>query len=330
MKKFVRNTKKYTRLLDKFFTQELFWINHKEYISLINLCLTMKKKNLYHSFIIFFGIIFMSLLNTDCERISPNKAAVELSHIDKLPIESKVFYDKKKVDYKLLLDKEEMTAALFLLEKNDEIPLHFHQTNKAAYIFKGQIEMWANNQSITANQGDSVFIPKQSVTRIKNNQDELAKVFLFFPTGFFQSLPFQSPKQQSDLDKQGKKIRLIQEASVSWENWDGKLPSKDASPLAWKTLIDDESMVLGITKIDSSHDVDSHYHKQTQIIIFSDGEGKTHIADGVYKEVKKLSYIYPPSYSIHHSINTSKTEPLLEIYFFPTGPFSTVKYLFTK
>ena len=86
-------------------------------------------------------------------------------------------------------------------------------------------------------------------------------------------------------------------------------------------------MVLGITKIDPNNDVDSHFHKPTQIVIFSDGEGKTNITKGEYKEIKKDNYIYTPTYSVHHSINTSKTEPLMEVYFFPTGPFSTIKYL---
>ena len=121
---------------------------------------------------------------------------------------------------------------------------------------------------------------------------------------------------------------MLKEVNVPWENWDGKIPAGGkVTPLAWKTIIDNDSMVLGITKIDPNNDVDSHFHKPTQIVIFSDGEGKTHIAKGEYKEIKKDNYIYPPTYSVHHSINTSKTEPLMEVYFFPTGPFSTIKYL---
>lgn len=260
------------------------------------------------------------------EPTSPSEVPVERMHINELQIQSMKFNNEKSIEYKLLLDKNEIVAALFFLKQGEEIPLHFHKVNKAIYIYEGKADVFAQNKMNPALKGDTLFVPQNSVTSIKNSNEEVARVFFFFPIGLFKSLTFNSP-DGTGLDKTGDKINLLKAENVPWENWDGKLPPGKVTPLAWKTIIDNESMVLGITKIDPNNDVDSHFHKPTQIVIFSDGEGKTHIAKGEYKEIKKDNYIYPPSYTVHHSINTSKTEPLMEVYFFPTGPFSTIKYL---
>lgn len=282
---------------------------------------------------IVFFVIIMSLFFTNCKKqnavdpTEPSVTPVERNSMDDLPIQSMKFSNGATLSYKLLLDKPELVAVIFSLKKGEEIPSHFHKVDKAIYIYDGSVDVFAQNKMNPAVKGDTLYIPKESVTSVKNTNDQAANVFLFFPTGLFNSLNFQSP-DLAVVDKQGEKIQLLKEINVPWENWDGKIPSGEkVTPLAWKTIIDNDSMVLGITKIDPNNDVDSHFHKPTQIVIFSDGEGKTHIEKGQYKEIKKNHYIYPPTYSVHHSINTSKTEPLMEIYFFPTGPFSTIKYL---
>jgi quercetin dioxygenase-like cupin family protein len=291
----------------------------------------MKKKSIVLSAtLILFAFAFLS---TTCKKqntsdpTEPTLGPVERAHMDELPVQPMKFSNGKSADYKILLDKTEMVAILFSLKKGDEIPAHFHKVNKAVYIYDGKAEVFAQNKMNLVVKGDTLYIPQSSVTSVKNASDEIAKVFFFFPIGFFKSLAFNSP-EGTGLDTAGDKIQLLKEINVPWENWDGKIPAGGkVTPLAWKTIIDNDSMVLGITKIDPNNDVDSHFHKPTQIVIFSDGEGKTHIAKGEYKEIKKDNYIYPPTYSVHHSINTSKTEPLMEVYFFPTGPFSTIKYL---
>ncbi len=291
----------------------------------------MKKKSIMSNAMLI--LIAFAFLSTTCKKqdasdpTEPTLGPVERAHMDELPVQSMKFSNGKSADYKILLDKTEMVAVLFSLKKGDEIPAHLHKVNKAVYIYDGKAEVFAQNKMNPVVKGDTLYIPQNSVTSVKNTSDEIAKVFFFFPIGFLKSLPFNSP-EGTGLDTAGDKIQLLKEINVPWENWDGKIPAGGkVTPLAWKTIIDNDSMVMGITKIDPNNDVDSHFHKPTQIVIFSDGEGKTHIAKGEYKEIKKDNYIYPPTYSVHHSINTSKTAPLMEVYFFPTGPFSTIKYL---
>ncbi len=288
----------------------------KSFVFNVTLCLS--------AFVLFFHTCKKE---TGSEPSEPTLGPVERMHMDELSVQSMKFPNGKTAEYKILLDKPEMTAVLFLLKKGDEIPAHLHQSDKAIYIYGGRADIFAQNKMNSTVKGDTLYVPKGSVTSVKNTNEETAKVFLFFPIGFFKSLSFQSP-EGADSDMKGEKVQLLEEKNVPWENWDGKIPAGGkVTPLAWKTIIDNGSMVLGITKIEPFNDVDSHFHKPTQIVIFSDGEGKTHISKGEYKEIKKDHYIYPPSYSVHHSVNTSKTEPLMEVYFFPTGPFSTIKYL---
>lgn len=270
------------------------------------------------------------VMNVGCKKSedpSPSSVPVERMHFDEKSMQSLKFENGESVEYKLLLDKSEIVTVLFFLNKNQTIPAHFHNLNKAIYIYEGEAEVFVANQMTPVRKGDSLYIPQGSVTSLKNTKDEPTQIFFFFPKGLFNSLPFLSPNDKV-ADNKGEKIQLLKEENVPWENWDGLMPlGSKPTPLAWKTIINNESMVMGITKIDPDHDVDSHHHKPTQIVIFSDGEGKTHILNGEYKEIRKNSYIYPPTYSTHHSINTSKTQPLMEVYFFPTGPFSTIKYL---
>lgn len=277
-------------------------------------------------FCLFFSSLFIGCNHEEVIPSSPRTIPVERFHIDDLNMNSLNFYNGTSAEYKLLLDKKEIAVALFFLKKGEEIPLHYHNVNKALYIYEGQANIFIKNKMTPTVKGDSLFVPQNSNTRIKNTGNETVKIFIFFPAGVFQTMTFNSP--DSSKDPNGEKIVLHKEQNIPWENWDGLMPlGSKPTPLAWKTIIDNESMVMGITKIDPGHDVDSHFHKPTQIVIFSDGEGKTHIEKGEYKEVKKNHYIYPPSYTMHHSINTSKSKPLMEIYFFPTGPFSTIKYL---
>ncbi|MBP9887206.1 MAG: cupin domain-containing protein [Leptospiraceae bacterium] len=291
----------------------------------------MKKISLSHNVTLFlfaFTLTFSSCKKQETsDPTEPTLGPVERAHMDDLSIQSMKFGNGKQVEYKVLLDKAEIVTILFLLKKGEEIPAHFHKVNKAIYIYDGKAEVFAQNKMNPVVKGDSLYIPQNSVTSVKNTNDEITKVFFFFPIGFFKTLAFNIPEGTSQ-DSTGEKNQLLKEENVPWENWDGKIPvGGKVTPLAWKTIIDNDSMVMGITKIDPNNDVDSHFHKPTQIVIFSDGEGKTHIQKGEYKEIKKDHYIYPPTYSVHHSINTSKTEPLMEVYFFPTGPFSTIKYL---
>lgn len=120
---------------------------------------------------------------------------------------------------------------------------------------------------------------------------------------------------------------MLKEVNVPWENWDGKIPAGGkVTPLAWKTIIDNDSMVMGITKIDPNNDVDSHFHKPTQIVIFSDGEGKTHIAKGEYKEIKRITtFIRQPTVFITPSIQVKQNH--LWKFIFSNRTFSTIKYL---
>ena len=252
----------------------------------------MKKISLSHNVTLFlfaFTLTFSSCKKQETsDPTEPTLGPVERAHMDDLSIQSMKFGNGKQVEYKVLLDKAEIVTILFLLKKGEEIPAHFHKVNKAIYIYDGKAEVFAQNKMNPVVKGDSLYIPQNSVTSVKNTNDEITKVFFFFPIGFFKTLAFNIPEGTSQ-DSTGEKNQLLKEENV-----------------------------------------DSHFHKPTQIVIFSDGEGKTHIQKGEYKEIKKDHYIYPPTYSVHHSINTSKTEPLMEVYFFPTGPFSTIATLSSR
>ena len=260
------------------------------------------------------------------DRIPPNAAPVELRHADKIATQTLSFYDYSRANYRLLLDKDELVALLVLLEPGQAIPLHVHEVDKAIHVYTGVAAVNLEDGAKELVKSDSVFVPAGSAIGLKNSADQECRLLFFFPSVPFESLAFRKPADQPE--RSATRIHCIRADSVAWENWDGPLLRPEDSPLAWRTLIDTDQMVLGVTKIDPGHDVDSHYHRQTQIILFSGGEGKTHIQGGHYEPVREMSYIYPPPYCIHHSINTSPTEPLLEVYFFPSGPFSSVEYLF--
>ncbi|MCB1176665.1 MAG: cupin domain-containing protein [Leptospiraceae bacterium] len=273
-----------------------------------------------------FSIFSIGCSHNERHPERPSKVPVERHHFDELPLQTRKFKDGSSPKYKVLIDKEEITVLLFFLKSGEEIPLHTHSVDKAIYVYNGNPEILIKEKMTPTVTGDSLLIPKNSGVKIKNTNKGEAKIFFFFSKGFLNSLAFQSPKE--DSDKTGMKNVFYKEKDVPWENWDGKLPlGSKPTPLAWKTIIDNDTMVMGITKIDPGYDVDSHYHRPTQIVIFSDGEGKTHVENGEYKEIKKDSYIYPPTYTMHHSINTHKKKPLMEIYFFPLGPFAKIKYL---
>lgn len=176
-------------------------------------------------------------------------------------------------------------------------------------------------------KGDSVYIPKGSATELIQKGSETSQIYFFYPYGPLKKIKHHEGAKAQDA--KGNKVSVIFSRDVAWENWDGKIKDGKVTPLAWKTLIENPSMILGITKIDPGYDVDSHYHRQTQVVIFEKGQGSTHINNGKYVPVRVESVIYPPTYSIHHTKNTGK-EALWEIYFFNSGPFSTIKYHFDK
>lgn len=256
----------------------------------------------------------------------PNPSPVELYHTEDLPLHSFNFPEGKKLSYKMLLGKDEITVLLFSLPQGEEIPLHYHTMNKAIYVYEGCPEILIRGEMTPTFRGDSLMIPEESNVKIQNSWTEETLIFFFFPGCPRDSLMFQSPSP--DSDPSGRENLLFKEREIPWENWDGKLSiGTEPTPLAWKTIIENDSMVLGITKIDPGFDVDRHYHKPTQIVIFSEGEGRTLIEKGEYREIRKDSFIYPPSYSLHHSLNTHPERPLMEIYFFPQGPFAKIEYL---
>ena len=266
--------------------------------------------------------------SSTANRIPPGRAPVELRHAENVPTQSFLFYEGSRANYRLLLDKDDLVALLFLLEPGQAIPPHVHDVDKAIHVYAGVAAISFDEETKELAKSDSVFVPARSAIGLKNSNDHACRLLFFFPSGPFESLAFRKPADKSQCGPA--RIQHVRADSVAWENWDGPLLRPEDSPLAWRTLIDNDQMVLGVTKIDPGQDVDSHYHRQTQIILFSGGEGKTHIQDGRYERVRELSFIYPPPYCIHHSINPSRTDPLLEVYFFPSGPFSSVEYLFDR
>ena len=263
-------------------------------------------------------------------KIKPKKTPVELVHGKKVKLTKMPFFKNKSVSIKLLFNKDDLTNGLYILKKGESVPRHYNDYDKAFYVYKGKVDLFVKGIKKTLVKGDSVYIPKGSVTELSQKGSDESQVYFFYPKGPLKSIKHHDGGTLTKArDPNGNKVRVIFSKDVAWENWDGKIKDGKVTPLAWKTLIENKSMILGITKIDPGHDVDSHYHKQTQVVIFERGQGETHIKNGEYVPVGVESVIYPPTYSIHHTKNTGK-EALWEIYFFNSGPFSSIHYHFDK
>jgi len=265
------------------------------------------------------------------DKIKPKKNPVELVHGNKIKARKEFFFEGKDVTIKLMFSKDDLVNGLYYVKKGERIPKHFNDHDKAFYVYKGEIDIFVKGTKKKLVKGDSVYVPKGSVTELIQKGEKEAQVYFFYPTGPWKKIIHYDGETSSSeaSDIKGDETRVIFSKDVAWENWDGKIKDGNVTPLAWKTLIENESMILGITKIDPGHDVDSHYHKQTQVIIFEKGQGETHIKNGKYVPVGVESVIYPPTYSIHHTRNTGK-EALWEVYFFNRGPFSSIRYHFDK
>lgn len=257
---------------------------------------------------------------------APGKKPVALGQIDTLPFLSAVAYNGDIIDYKFVVDNNDMSAAYIIIKSEKEIPPHTHSLDTAYYFYKGQFMVWVNNEMAPAGAGDSLYIPEGSVTKIDNAGEEDSEVFMFFPDGPIEKLTFQPPGEQNS-DNEGTRNKLVKPSHASKEYWNGKLPAGGAAPVWWQNHIDTNSMVLGVTNIGQYYDVTSHYHEQTELVIFASGNGITRINSKEYAPINRFSFIHPPNWSIHHTISLGE-KPLREIYFFPSGPFSTIKYIY--
>ncbi len=277
-----------------------------------------------------FGWVKNIMSDVDNTKIKPRKTPVELVHGKKVKLTKMPFFNSKSVTIKMLFNKDDLTNGLYILKKGEIVPKHYNDYDKAFYVYKGKVDLFVKGAKKTLVKGDSVYIPKGSVTELSQKGSQESQVYFFYPEGPLKSIKhYDGGSLTKASDRVGNKVRVIFSKDVPWENWDGKIKDGKITPLAWKTLIENKSMILGITKIDPGYDVDSHYHRQTQVVIFERGQGETHIKDGQYVPVGVESVIYPPTYSIHHTKNTGK-EALWEIYFFNSGPFSSIKYHFDK
>ena len=186
----------------------------------------------------------------------------------------------------MLFNKEDLTNGLYILKKGEEVPKHYNDYDKAFYVYKGKVDIFVKGQKKILMKGDSVYIPKGSVTELSQKGIVESHVYFFYPEGPLKSIKhYDGASLTKAIDHNGNKVRVIFSKDVPWENWDGRIKDGHVTPLAWKTLIENKSMILGITKIDPGYDVDSHYHKQTQVVIFERGQGETHIKDGKYLPV---------------------------------------------
>lgn len=254
-----------------------------------------------------------------------NPEPIEYIQIDDLP-KKEIFVGHSLIESTLIVNKEDFVAGLLYLMPGEEIAQYFDRIDKSFYVLDGIAQALINGEMLTIKQDDSLFVPKNSVTQFKNRGNAICRVFYFYPSGPVSSIQHQRVTESTmNADLIGKGIAWVDQRNVPYEGWDGIIPSDQMPPLAWKTLIDNQSMVLGSTRINPSYDVDAHFHIQSQIVIFSGGEGRTKIKGKDYRPLKMLSAIYVPNNSIHHTIATGTT-PLKEIYFFPQGPFSSIIY----
>ncbi|HNB97885.1 MAG TPA: hypothetical protein PLS71_06575, partial [Leptospiraceae bacterium] len=110
-----------------------------------------------------FLIVLVFFLNCKKQELveptEPTLGPVERSHIDELPIQKMNFKNGQTVEYKVLLDKPEMVTLLFFLKKGEEISGHYHLVNKAAYIYEGKAEVFAQNKLNPVQKGDTLYIP---------------------------------------------------------------------------------------------------------------------------------------------------------------------------
>ncbi|MBG08132.1 MAG: hypothetical protein CME68_05200, partial [Halobacteriovoraceae bacterium] len=232
------------------------------------------------------------------EKIKPKKTPVELVHGKSVKLTRMPFFKGKSISIKLLFNKDDLTNGLYVLQKGEVVPKHYNDYDKAFYVYKGKVDLYVKGVKKTLVKGDSVYIPKGSVTELTQKGGQTSQIYFFYPKGPLKNIKqYDGGSLTKARDPNGSKVRVIFSKNVAWENWDGKIKDGKVTPLAWKTLIENKSMILGITKIDPGYDVDSHYHRQTQVVIFERGQGQTHIKDGKYVPVGVESVIYPPTYS---------------------------------
>jgi quercetin dioxygenase-like cupin family protein len=274
----------------------------------------------------FVAIISISLVTQRSFAMPINPAPVELIQIDKLPNTILSFGSNSKINSKLIVDKNDFVAGLYELRSGQEISKHASSIDKAFYVLEGTAEVMIGGEMKRIGADDSLFIPRNSATQLRNPGKEICKVFFFYTKGPFSSIKTSLENELTgSLDLEGKYVKLVNQNTVPFEDWDGVIPVNQTRPMTWKTLIDNSSMVVGNTIIHGGYDVKAHFHTQSQIIIFSGGEGKTRILGQDYQPLTMLNAIYVPTNSVHHTI-AAKDSVLKEIYFFPEGPFSTIEY----
>jgi quercetin dioxygenase-like cupin family protein len=259
---------------------------------------------------------------------------IEHFQIDDLLNQELAFHSDSVIHFKLIVDKDDFVVGLYELKPGQEIPKHLDRIDKALYILEGTGEVWIQGKLLPLKEQDTVYVPKNSVTQIRNTSGRDCRIFFFYPKGPHSTLETHFAQDFGNdwgndfgNDFEGQNVKLTSPHHVPLECWEGIVPVEEARPMAWRTLIDHPSMILGHVKTNPGHDVEAHFHAEAEIIIIIGGEGELRIQGQIYKKLRAVSALYVPSNSIHHIVSTGR-EPLSKIYFFPQGPFSEVVYNF--
>ena len=96
--------------------------------------------------------------------------------------------------------------------------------------------------------------------------------------------------------------------------------------LTYETLINDNSFVLGKCDILPGSDFKIHTHEISETYIVTEGTGEVYNND--HWEPVKKGDIRVFDAGVWHCCRTSNPNGIKLVYFFTTGPFSSIKYIY--
>ena len=96
--------------------------------------------------------------------------------------------------------------------------------------------------------------------------------------------------------------------------------------LKYKTITNNKNFVLGTCAILPESDYKIHKHKISETYIITEGTGEIYVNDH-WRSVKKGDVIVFKS-DVWHCCKTSNPKGIKLVYFFNTGPFNTIEYIY--
>jgi len=131
-------------------------------------------------------------------------------------------------------------------------------------------------------------------------------------------------KEKKDCDSFMKGCTLVLPNTIPVEARDGPVPSHGDAELTWQTFADSSNLIAGLAHQQPNSDHAAHYHAEPEIFICTRGSARTEQRDGSWIDVGPGDVVYIPPNVVHRTI--AGPEGLEVMYYFGSGPFSTIIY----